>query len=202
MADKVDKVKGTAGFLNLNTLLSVLDPESRKLAQAWWASIPDDSPLKSELFERVFGVFKAWAETKAKGMGPIGDVIEKLTDIGDFAVRSPKMDVKSSQAWMDRFFAEAGKRLEKSSKPRKEAEKIKIEFELRRDLLKVIEEARNATAGTKKGTPSIDWGKMQDRFEGVLVGFAKAHGVVVRESKKADQKLAHELNRFADWMRR
>ncbi|MEK7622065.1 MAG: hypothetical protein AAB415_02705, partial [Patescibacteria group bacterium] len=179
-----DKPKG-AGFLNLNTLLSVLDPESRKLAQTWWASIPEGSPLKTELFERVFGIFKAWAETKAKGMGPIGEVIEKLTDIGDFAVRGgPKPDVKTSQAWMDRFFIDAGKRLEKTANPKIEIEKIKLEFELRRDLLKVIEEARKAAEPTKAEKVSFDWSKIQNQYEAFLLGVARLPAKVINQAVK------------------
>ncbi|TSC91299.1 MAG: hypothetical protein G01um10142_27 [Parcubacteria group bacterium Gr01-1014_2] len=184
-------------LFNINTLLSVLDPELRKVAQKWWAIIPDDSPLKSEFFERVFGVFKGWAETKARGMGPLGDVVEKLTDVGDFAVMGPK-GVKAAQDWMDRFYSEAAKRIEKAADPKVELEKVKLDFELRRELLKVIEEARKAAEPAKPEKVSIDWQKMQDRFDNLFIGFAKAGGAVVRGSRKTDQQLARQLNRLAD----
>ncbi|MEK7579791.1 MAG: hypothetical protein AAB469_01195 [Patescibacteria group bacterium] len=185
-----DKSKG-AGFLNLNTLLSVLDPESRRLAQTWWVSLPDDSPLKSELFERVFGVFKAWAETRAKGMGPIGDVIEKLTDIGDFAVRGGSKSVKAAHDWIDRFYSEAAKRIEKAADPKAELGKIKLEFELRRDLLKSIEEARKAAEPAKPEKVSFDWSKIQEQYESFLLASArftaKAVNQVEDTAKDIDQ---------------
>lgn len=186
-------------LFNLNTLLSVLDPELRKVAQKWWATIPDDSPLKGELFERVFGVFKGWAETKAKGMGPFGDVVEKLTDVGDFAVRGPK-GIKAVQDWMDKFYAEAAKRLEKAADPRAELEKIKLEFELRQELLKTIEEVRKAAKPAESEKVSIDWSKIQNQYESFLLASARFTAKAVNQAEKADRQVACQFNRFADWL--
>lgn len=186
-------------LFNLNTLLSVLDPELRKVAQKWWATIPDDSPLKGELFERVFGVFKGWAETRAKGMGPFGDVVEKLTDVGDFAVRGPK-GIKAAQDWMDKFYSEAAKRIEKAVDPKAELEKIELEFELRRDLLKVIEEARKAAAPAKPEKISFDWSKIQNQYESFLLASARFTAKAVNQAEKADRQVVRQLNRFADWL--
>lgn len=198
-----DKGKGRSGFLNLNTLLSVLDPELRKVAQKWWATIPDDSPLKGELFERVFGVFKGWAETKARGMGPLGDVVEKLTDVGDFAVRGPK-GVKAAQDWMSRFYAEAAKRIEKAADPKAELEKVKLEFELRRELLKVIDEARKAAEPARPEKVSIDWNKIQDQYRTFLGGASKFAAKAVNQTEKIDPWAANtaapQVRRFGQWL--
>lgn len=195
MADK-------RAFFNLNTLLSTLDPELRKFAQRIWATIPDSSPLKTETFERVFGVFKAWAEKRASGIGPIGDIVEKLTDVGDFAVRGPK-GVKAAHDWMDRFYAEAAKRIEKAADPKAELEKVKLEFELRRELLKVIEEARKAAEPAKPEKVSIDWSKIQSQYEAFLVASAKFTAKVVNQAEKTVKTVKtidQQFERFANWL--
>lgn len=176
MADK-------RAFFNLNTLLSTLDPELRKFAQSIWAGIPDDSVLKTETFERVFGVFKAWAEKRASEMGPLGDVVEKLTDVGDFAVRGSK-GVKAAHDWMDKFYAEAAKRLEKATDPRAELKEIKLEFELRQELLKAIEEVRKAAKLTEPERVSIDWSKIQSQYESFLKASARFAAKAVNQTEK------------------
>lgn len=194
-------------LFNLNTLLSVLDPELRKVAQKWWAIIPDDSSLKSELFERVFGVFKGWAETKVRGMGPIGDVVEKLTDVGDFAVRGPK-GIKAAHDWMDRFYAEAAKRIEKATDPEAELERVKLEFELRRELLGVIEEARKAAEPAKPEKVSIDWSKIQDQFGTLLEQSARFTAKAVNRAEKTAKEVDHwagdtaapRVGQFRQWL--
>lgn len=190
-----------SGFLNLNTLLSLLDPESRKLAQAWWASLPDNSPLKGELFERVFGVFKAWAETKSKGMGPIGDIVEKLTDIADFAVRGGgSKTAKVAHGWMDRFYNEAAKRIEKAADPRAELERVKSEFELRRGLLQYIEEAKKSAEPARPAEVLIDWSKIQNQYEAFMLASAKFTAKAVNQTVKTDRKVADQLKQFANWL--
>mgnify|MGYP001560192985 CR=1 FL=1 len=190
-------------FLNLNALLSVADPELRRFAQRIWASIPDNSSLKTETFERFFGVFKSWAEIQARGKGPIGDIIEKLTDVGDFAVRGggPKA-VKADHDWMDRFFTEAIRRIEKAVDPELEFEKAQLEFSLRSELLKIIEEKRRESAGPAKSEPSIDWAKIQSQYSALGERIGKFTAKAVNFAEKADEKAASKLNKLADWLER
>lgn len=188
-------------FFNLNTALSILDPELRKIAQRLWASIPDNSPIKSELFERAFGVFKSWAETKARDMGVLGDVVEKLTDVGDFAVRGGVPVAKAARDWMDRFYDEAAKRLEKTPADRlqTEFEKIQLEFHLRRELIEAIEAAKKEAKGpAKPEKPLIDWEKMQDRFERLLLGFAKTAGRIDGWAANTAAPAVHRFRQFLE----
>lgn len=204
MADK----KGSALF-NVNTLLSIWDPEFQKLAQEGWSRIPDGHFLKSVPFQRAFGVFKGWAEKRSSAMPwPIGDVVEKLTDIGDFAIRGSKGAKETPHDWMDRFYAEATKRLEKAADPRAELEKIKLEFELRQELLKDVEEARKAAEPAEPERVSIDWSKVQSQYESFLVASAKFTAKVVNQAEKAAEAVddwaantaAPAVRRFGAWL--
>lgn len=148
MAD--EKKKEGKGLFNL--LLSVAEPEIRKLAEKFADSIPENSIFRSESLERVVGVIKSWIEGRAKTIPGIkGELLEKSTDFVDFAgsrLFGGKKEEKAAKVvkdWMDQFFTEAGKRLhEAKTIPEKEAElqMIKKEFELRQELLSMIEAAK------------------------------------------------------------
>ena len=180
-----------SALLNVNTLLSFWDPEFRKWVQERWARIPEGHFLKSLPFERAFGVLKGWAEKRSSTLPwPIGDVVEKLTDVGDFAVRGSK-SAKAAHDWMDRFYAEAAKRIEKAVDPEAELEKIKVEFELRCELLKVIEEARKAAEPAKPEKVSVDWSKIQNQYEAFLVASARFTAKAVNQAKRTAGELDH-----------
>lgn len=184
--------KKRSALFNVNTLLSVWDPEFRKWAQEKWSRIPDGHFLKSVPFERGFGVFKGWAEKKSGSLPwPLGDVVEKLTDVGDFAIRGTKGARDTAHDWMDRFYAEAAKRLEKATDPELEFEKIKLEFELRAALLKVIEEARKAAEPAKPEKVSIDWSKIRDQYETFLLTSARFSAKAVNQAEKTARDIDH-----------
>lgn len=202
--------KRRSALFNLNTLLSVWDPEFRKWAQEKWSRIPDGHFLKSVPFERGFGVFKGWAEKKSGSLSwPLGDVVEKLTDIGDFAIRGTKGAKDTAHDWMDRFYGEASKRIEKAPDPEAELEKIKLEFELRRELLKVIEEARKAAEPAKPEKVSIDWSKIQNQYEAFMLASAKFAAKAVNQADKtaketdkwAAKTAAPQVRRFGRWLK-
>lgn len=201
-----EKVMSNRGWWNMG--LSIVDPEMEKLMERIARAVPMDSPLRSTIFARVFAVVKAWAESRAESMADLpGTLVEKLTDYGDFFVAnltgsgggSSKKVVDGGRDWMDKFLAEAGERLKKAPTPeeaRVEAEKIKAEFALRRELLKVIEEARREAtppATKAEAMPSIDWPQMQARLIAVI---GTAAAVVDNVAEKA----AVPVGKFAGWL--
>ena len=161
MAD--EKKKEGKGLFNL--LLSVAEPEIRKLAEKFADSIPENSIFRSESVERIIGVVKSWVEGKAKSIPGIkGELLEKSTDFVDFAGsrlfggKKEEKAVKAVKDWMDQFFTESGKRLrEAKTIPEKEAElqNIKKEFELRQELLQLIEAAKPKPEPEKEKKPFI-----------------------------------------------
>ena len=155
----------------LNPLLSIFDQEARELVQRIAATVPDNSFLPSERFGGSFDVLKGIIE--GLDTGPLKPLVEKLTDYGDFLSveltdggRGEKPETVL-QGWMNKFFAEAGGRLEKAADPETELEKIKKEFAARLELLKMIEAAAKQYAEEKKrrrspGPPKV--GGAADRF--------------------------------------
>jgi len=149
MADeKEKKEKNRIGLFS--TIRSIGEPELRKFAEGIADAIPEDSIFRSETAERVIGYLKTWVENKAKSTpGLKGDLMETATDLIDFSgLFSKKRGEKAAKVvkdWMDQFFTESGKRLrEAKTMPEKEAElqMIKKEFELRQELLSMIEAAK------------------------------------------------------------
>ncbi len=171
-----------------NTLISAGDPELEKFAERVAAMVPADSPLRSEIVQRLFGVFKGWAESKAERLPPLsGAALEKATDFGDFLTSNLKgkggpKATKAAQDWMDRFFIDAGERLTKAPDPQVETQRIKSEFELRRQLLEVIEAARRATQPPAEipQTLPINWQELDQKLA----------QVVAPEIENANTKLA------------
>ncbi len=191
-----------------NIGLSVLDPEAEKIMERLAAAIPLDSPLRSEIVSRIFGVVKAWAESMGERIPGLGGVaIEKLSDYGDFLVANltggnsrGRKKATSPQDWMDRFLAEAGERLKKAPTPeetRVEAEKIKAEFTLRKELLQVIEQARReAVPAAKTEAVSIDWAQMQARLVAVMTTAAIAVNTVAGKVAVPVGKFANQLEKM------
>lgn len=161
----------------LNPLLSIFDREAREVVRRIAARIPNDSFLRSETFGRAFDVFRGIL--KGLKLGRFSTLVSKLTDYGDaFSQDLQGKGEKSTteavlQGWMNKFFADAGKRLEKAADPKAELDKIKKEFASRMKLLRVIETATKKYADKKKATekkppsaaePSPEVGKAVDRF--------------------------------------
>jgi hypothetical protein len=150
----------------LNPLLSIFDREAREVIHRITAKIPEDSFMRSEAFGRAFDVFRGILE--GLKLGPFSTLVEKLTDYGDsFAEsltgKSKEKEAKTEavlQGWMNKFFADAGGRLEKATDPIAELEKIKKEFAARMELLGLIEATIKKVADEKKAAekkpPSIE----------------------------------------------
>jgi len=168
MAKKLSK-----GFWNM--LFSTVDPELQALAQKIRAYLPEDS-RHSKLTGRIFGIIKAFAESKAEGMSPIlSAVVEKLTDLGDFiSASSEDGGKKAAVDWMDKFFKEAGERLKSSSEPEKEFQKILLEFKLRQRILKVIEKTRKGAQPKTTPSASINWETELNKLKKLMTRVAKS----------------------------
>lgn len=174
MAEEKKKKEGKGLF---NILLSVAEPEIRKLAEKFADAIPENSFLRSESLERVVGVVKSWIEGKAKVIPGIkGELLEKSTDFVDFAgsrLFGSKKEEKAAKVvkdWMDQFFTEAGKRLREApdeEAKKKEFNKIKKEFELRQKLLKIIEAAKPKSEPEKEKKTFISDEMKKEIKEGV-----------------------------------
>ena len=192
MADEKEKKEGNSKGKGLfNILLSVAEPEIRKLAEKFADAIPENSIFRSESIERVVGVVKSWIEGKAKTIPGIkGELMEKSTDFVDFAGsrlfggKKEEKAVKAVKDWMDQFFTESGKRLrEAKTIPEKEAEllMIKKEFELRQELLTLIEAAKPKSESEEKEKKPL----------------------ISDEVKKEIKKGAEEIrDKHADWMKK
>lgn len=139
-----------------NMLFSAADPELKELADKIRGMIPENSPLRSKIAERILGIVKGWVESQSFNMSPVaGAVVEKLTDLSDFFVggetgEKTEKTTKVAQDWMNKFFADAGNRLEKAADLPAELDKIKKEFAARMKLLGVIEAATKKYAEKKK----------------------------------------------------
>jgi hypothetical protein len=102
---------------------------------------------------------------------------------------------------MAKFFNEAGPRLEKAADRRQEFENIKLEFELRRELLKLIEEASKPPepepTKVQPTEPSWNWEKWQKKFS----DFAEKWYPQIKSSLKiADHETAQKIYRFNRWL--
>lgn len=188
------------GFWNM--LLSVVDPEMERFTERIAAAIPENSPLRSEIVGRIFAVVKAWVESvgeRIPGMG--GVLLEKSTDYGDFLVanltKGSGKKARSTRDWMDGFLTDAAERLKRAptaEAARAETEKIKAEFELRRGLVEMVDQARReATPAAKTEAVSIDWAAMKQKFETAI-------GVAATEVKRIAAEADAKLGPVADWL--
>ncbi|TAN57380.1 hypothetical protein EPN15_04480 [Patescibacteria group bacterium] len=185
--EKEKKEKNKIGLFS--TIRSVGEPELRKFAEGIADAIPEDSIFRSETAERVIGYLKTWVENKAKSTpGLKGDLMETATDLIDFSglfskKRGGEKVAKVVKDWMDQFFTESGKRLrEAKTIPEKEAElqMIKREFELRQELLSMIEAAKPKPESEKEKKPLIS-------------------DEVKKEVKETVEKIR---DKHADWMKK
>lgn len=150
-----------------NEIISALDPELRELATRIAASIPEKSLLRSRIGERILGILKSMAERRAKKVGPLaGALVEKATDIFDFATpvlfgKGEGPSPAALRGWMQGFFNEAAKRMSRARDPQWMFNRLQQEFELRRQILKMIEQAAKeeveAAKAEERPSPSVDW---------------------------------------------
>lgn len=187
--DKEKKEKNKVGLFS--TIRSLGEPELQKFAESIADLIPEDSFLRSETAHRVVGYLKTWVENKAKSIpGVKGDLLETLTDLVDFSgLYSKKRGEKGEKAakvvkdWMDQFFTESGKRLrEAKTIQEKEAEllMIKKEFELRQELLTLIEAAKPKPEPEKEKKPFIS-SEMEEKIKGATGWLNKKNENMLKE---------------------
>ena len=155
----------------IGAAVGALDPVLKNWARNLAKSVPQNSPLRSELFGVAQGVVKGLVEALAGKLPPTASiVVEKITDFSDFFAgalggASEKEKKAAVEDWMDEFFNDAKWRLKKSKDPKAEAEKMKVEFECRLALLKLIEEARpKQSEPTELVDKPIDWQKKWKSF--------------------------------------
>ena len=164
--------KGKRFFLN--ALLSLGDPELRKIAERFANSISEDSWLRTDFAERFIGTLKGLLEAWSSSLGPgMSTVVEKFSDTLDFMSSSlyggekKGVSAKSVTArdWMDNFFKDAVKRIEKvEGKEELEelSKRLKAEFNARKELIALIEEARKNAQPQKPAPSPIQAGKFVD----------------------------------------
>lgn len=152
-------------------LFSAADPELKELADKIRGMIPEDSPLRSKVAERIIGVVKGWVKSQTDSMSPVaGAVVEKLTDLSDFFVGDSDDNEKTTKAkataqdWMEKFFVAAEKRLENTDPANLGAEKEKIlqEFKLRKEILDAIEAVRKEAHGPATPAKSTESPTLED----------------------------------------
>lgn len=156
--------------------LGLLDP----VLQKWAIKIAELLPAnwgRSDVFQSIFGVLKGFLESISKASPlPVRLALEKATDIGDFLAqelrRGKAKEIKAIvEDWMEKFFNDAGLRLEKAKAEdlKAEFEKIKLEFTLRNELLKLIEESKPK----EEPVPVVEPVKWQEIFKKLKTQFNK-----------------------------
>jgi hypothetical protein len=155
----------------LNAIASAIaDPLLRKAAERFAASIPEDSWLRSEIVERILAGLKGLAESY-KGSGLSGLFVEKATDFFDFA-SSKLFDKKAggfeqlTQNWLNQFWKDAQKILSETpaEKLQEARERILKDFEIRKEIFKVIMEAEKEFQPPKKKPDPINWAEWDTRL--------------------------------------
>lgn len=198
MADE-KKEKNKVGLFS--TIRSLGEPELRKFAESIADLIPEDSFLRSETAERVVGYLKTWIENKAKSIpGFKGDIMETATDLIDFSGLYRDRGKKGEKAakvvkdWMDQFFTESGKRLrEAKTIPEKEAEllMIKKEFELRQELLTLIEAAKPKPEPEKVKKPLIS-PETEENLKEATIWLKEKNKKMLKEIKSLKRGIENE----------
>ena len=129
-----------------SALAGLFDPWFRKAAQRLAEGVPEESVFRSQSFEMALGAAKGFVEALAERMPPaLGVLIEKATDVEDFfagALKSGESQTfeKIMNDWQEEFLREFGERLKKAENPAHEFERLKLEFELRSELVKIVKE--------------------------------------------------------------
>lgn len=201
--------------------VGALDPVLKNWAQGLAKKVPTNSFLRSDFFGIAQGMIKGLIESLAEKL-PAGTAVavEKAIDFSDFfagalggASEKEKKEVKgATEDWMKKFFVDSSWRLKKARDPQEEFKRIKVEFELRCELLKLIEAAvqpkpsDSESVGQTQQTSEANWKeKWQEfikkfhEFSDGLIEFGKEFNKEFKISdgaKKADQAVAQKLGSF------
>lgn len=143
----------------VSAVSGALDPDIQKLAIKIANQLPKDSVLRKDWSRRVIGVLRTYAERladKYEEPGPIiGDVLSSFTNSLSIALGHPMTAGAelAASGWLDAFLKESIERLKTAQDPRAEMDKIKIELEMRRELIKLVTQVHDEIkSGTKKDT--------------------------------------------------
>lgn len=176
-----EKKKNDLGRDWLNALFSALNPEIRAFAERFAASIPEGHWLRHPLVERLVGVLGGRLERESEKMGPVlGVLVEKFTDFIDFA--SPNLFKKDSKGvvrigrdWMSGFLKYAEKRLSEAAPENINTElaRLQAEFEARKQIVAMLEEAVKAAEPAKSTSEPINWDAEWNKIKGGVKRFLK-----------------------------
>ncbi len=149
--------------MNEKTVLAVVagiaDPIFKKWAQKLASLVPVGSAFRTKEFESVIGALKGWIEVRAEKLSPISGVaVEKATDLADFFSGalgpSSALDLEK---WASEVMSEAGPRLKQAQDPVAEMERIKLEIQLRKQLVEIIKQDLPSLQ------PSANWQKVDEQ---------------------------------------
>ena len=153
----------------LNAFAGIADPELRRLAEKavkrFDASIPDESLLRSEFAERFFGFLKGFIESQSRKLNPLSDAgIEKVIDLLDFAAadffyENGRAANSIAQDWMRKSLERADERINDAvdaDAMRDELEQFRTEFEVRKQIVVMVEDAVAGQIQDELKCP-IDW---------------------------------------------
>lgn len=150
-----------------NALISAIaDPALRQLAERLASSVSEDSWLRSEFAERLLAGLKGLAEGY-KGSGVSGVAVEKATDFLDFASGDlfgkggKGSAVGAARGWLNRFMKDAEKALREAPKDKlgEVQAKLQQEFSIRKEIVRMVEEAEKEALPPKKDAKPVDWKK-------------------------------------------
>lgn len=123
-------------------LIGLLDPVLIRLAHDLAATIPQDSVLRSQLFESLTGAARGFIEAHTEKYPLLASLgIEKLTDLSEFLSASLKGNSPSDLS--QNFMAIVAKRLRKAEDPRKEAARIKEELSLLKEIADMTQDKKD-----------------------------------------------------------
>src|SRR3989344_1389446 len=134
-----------------------LDPDLQNLAIQLANQLPQDSVLRKDWTRRVLGILRTYTERMAdkyQEPGPIvGDIFSSFVNSLSIALGHPlsaKAEVEAS-GWLDAFMKESIQRLKTATDPRAEMDKIKLELEMRRELISLVTQVGDELkSGAKK----------------------------------------------------
>lgn len=223
MAEEKKKDRGNVREW-LNPLASMFDRELRQGAERLASAVPKDSPLRrSHLAERAFGAVASIVERLGKGRGPVVELVsEKSSDFMDrfsSALFGKEGKQKEAAVAASGWFNEATKRMSRARDPQWMFNRLQQEFELRRKLIQMLEqaakEAEEATkAEERPAAPPIDWAerfrKLREEAEAHWARFsawAQAGWQISKPKlQEADVQAAEQIfwgtARLEDWRRR
>lgn len=207
MADKTNKKKLYGAAMGL------LDPLLQEGAKKIASKVASKSPLRGLAFRETLGVINGFMEAVAGDLPPVvGALMEKSSDFFDFfgqaltGVEGKGKEEKIAKAkdWMENFFGSAADRLAKSQAPEDEFKKIKLEFELRCELLKIMEEAMNKkepkeSVSEGPAPQEFNFGEWKKKFSDLA---AKYWPNIKKNAIAADKEIAKKIWGFHSWLAR